>query len=433
MSGAASEHFPVATSRLPTLGSRLDALKGIGPGFDHLRVGLSLSILFWHSFGLSYGLAWTRQLPILPFKPLLATLLPMFFALSGFLIMGSALRIASLKTFITFRVLRILPALAMEISLSALVLGPLMTAYPLSVYFGSPELPAYFGSLIGRVSYVLPGLFLSNPAPEVVNGALWTVGPEILCYILVSLLILLGLFRDVRSMLVVTVVYLVACIATDVWDSAPIYEILPTKVLILAFFCGNLLYLLRHRIPFDWRLAFAVGAATLIFVALAQHSESFRLLMYPAASGAAYVVAVIGLTRLPPLPFFHRGDYSYGIYIYGYPIQQTVVHFFPDLRSGLINFAIALPLTILFAVMSWHLVEKPVLNLRKKILRNEGREATADMSSRGVNTRKITFGLALLGYAVFVADAAKVFPLRPIARTMLGKPAQEESKARPQF
>ena len=416
-----------------TLGSRLDVLDGEGPSFGHLRIGLSLSILFWHSFGLTYGLEWTQALRLWPFKPLLASLLPMFFALSGFLIMGSALRIASLKTFITFRVLRILPALASEISLSALVLGPLMTAYPLSIYFSSRDLPAYFGSLVGRVSYVLPGLFLTNPAPEVVNGALWTVGPEILCYTMVSFLILIGVFRRVWPMFAVAMFYLAACMFTDAWDSAVIREILPTKTLILAFLCGNLLYLGRYHVPFDGRLGIAVGFATLGLLSCVQYDQSLRAFMYPAAAGCAYMVAVIGLMQLPRLPFFHRGDYSYGIYIYGYPIQQTITHFLPEHRSWSINFAIALPLTLVFAVLSWHYVEKPVLNLRKIILKKSTPEHSKKATPAIAQSRNWLLGAALLAYGIFVADAARVFPLRPIARTILGKTTVQDAAPRPQF
>ena len=87
----------MSTSRL---GDRLSAYNGRGPGFDHIRIGLSLSILLWHSFSISYGLDYAERLPSFPVPPMLTALLPMFFGLSGFLVMASALR-ADLRTFIS--------------------------------------------------------------------------------------------------------------------------------------------------------------------------------------------------------------------------------------------------------------------------------------------------------------------------------------------
>ena len=145
-----------------TLGERLDGFKGIGPGFDHLRIGLALAILTWHSFGLSYGTAWVSTVPhfVLDF---LAILLPMFFGLSGFLVMGSALRTNDARTFITFRILRILPALFVEVMLSAVVLGGFVTTLSLKQYYTDPQFIEYFGLLMGSIKYWLPGVFVSNP------------------------------------------------------------------------------------------------------------------------------------------------------------------------------------------------------------------------------------------------------------------------------
>ena len=271
-----------------TLESRLQKFSGLGPGFDFLRVALALAILFWHCFGISYGFAWTRTaLPSLPFPPILAAFLPMFFALSGFLVMGSAIRTANLKVFITFRVLRILPALATEISLSALILGPIMTVLPLADYFSDPKFWSYFGSLVGRVQYVLPGLFVHNPMPYVVNGALWTVGPEILCYIIMAWLMLFGWYKSRPVMTLFTLAFLAMCIFSDRWATGTINEILPTKALIFSFLCGNLLYLYRARIPYSISLAILLFLASVGLNYAAQSSEFLRFTIYPAAAGFA--------------------------------------------------------------------------------------------------------------------------------------------------
>lgn len=112
----------------------------------------------------------------------------MFFGLSGFLVAGSAKRL-DLKNFLLNRSSRIFPALIVEIVLSALVLGPLVTTYPLAKYFTGLHFYTYFLNIFGVVQLKLPGVFLNNPVAEVVNSSIWTVPLEMGCYALISLLI----------------------------------------------------------------------------------------------------------------------------------------------------------------------------------------------------------------------------------------------------
>ena len=96
--------------------------------------------------------------------------LPMFFALSGFLVVGSAIRLSALTPFLLSRGLRIIPALATEITISALLIGSALTSLPLREYFTSRGLLEYFGSLTGRVVFELPGvIFIGNPNSVQVN------------------------------------------------------------------------------------------------------------------------------------------------------------------------------------------------------------------------------------------------------------------------
>src|ERR1700744_2350383 len=136
-------------------------------GFDYLRIVLAVGVVLAHSFLLPTGPAGENNWYFM-FAPLIV---PMFFALSGFLIAGSFERAKSLFVFFGLRVFRIAPALSVEVLISALILGPLLTDYSLRQYLAAPEFHAYFLNIVGEIHYVLPGVFLHNPN-NLVNGQL---------------------------------------------------------------------------------------------------------------------------------------------------------------------------------------------------------------------------------------------------------------------
>ena len=115
----------------PTILGQMEKGSGFTAGFDYVRTALALAVLVWHSYILSagsaalYRAAWSG-----PFRFLLAIILPMFFALSGFLVAGSLERTRA-HQFVVLRALRLIPALAVEVTLSALILGAFFTTLPL--------------------------------------------------------------------------------------------------------------------------------------------------------------------------------------------------------------------------------------------------------------------------------------------------------------
>jgi peptidoglycan/LPS O-acetylase OafA/YrhL len=171
----------------------MDETQGNGLGFDAVRLALAYSVLFVHAVAVAEGEAFFQTMWRGPLWPFLCIVLPMFFGLSGFLVAGSALRTRSTSVFMTFRILRIVPALSTEITLSALILGPLLTTATLYDYFTNKRFFAYFGNVIGRLRLELWGVFEHNPVPRVVNGNLWTLKPEFYCYALMLVLMLTGI------------------------------------------------------------------------------------------------------------------------------------------------------------------------------------------------------------------------------------------------
>lgn len=331
--------------------------RGAGPGFDLWRVGLSALVILLHSHQVSYGHA--AYLATGPFGPVFASILPIFFGLSGFLVTGSALRTRSVRIFLTFRVLRIIPALVTEVTLAALILGPLLTTVPLADYFSDARFFRYFGNIVGWIHFELPGVFTANPRPGTVNQNLWTLHPELECYLLMAVLMATRLIYDrtLTTLLlgVATSVGIAANVGFDMFELNGTY---PGPVLVYYFLCGVVAFhWRRHIIVNPWLFVAAVVAAYALLTL--RHNTFFvePLLIY--------IMIYVGMVRLPRVGFLQRGDYSYGMYLYAYPIQQTLVLLFPGTREWYYNFCLSIALALGVAALSWHLVEKPALALKR--------------------------------------------------------------------
>jgi peptidoglycan/LPS O-acetylase OafA/YrhL len=356
---------------MPSIGSVLESRKGVGPGFDTLRIGLAFSVIGWHSFHIVAGEP--HPLADLHFFwfPGYAVL-SMFFALSGFLITASAMRL-SLGNFILNRGLRIVPALLVEVMLSAIVLGAIFTTLPLSEYFRSDGFWRYFGNVAGFVSLTLPGVFETNPDHSV-NTSLWTIPFEIGCYILMAGLILGKCLHRPRLVLMLCAAFGATAIVIFLADPSSAFAsgLDPRSIfvgsggsrLFISFLLGIAIYLYRFDIEYSGRAALACLLFCLLVAAVGPLPGA--LLNVFVTPALVYLTAYLGVSDLPKLPFFDRGDYSYGVYLYGYPLQQTIVAVWPAHASVTVVFALAAFATTAFAMFSWHVIELPILKLRRR-------------------------------------------------------------------
>lgn len=354
-----------------TLEERLAIVNGRPTGFDYMRIVLACGVIGWHSIVTSYGGELQDAVQASNWRALTAIILPMFFALSGFLVAGSLERCATLVTFLGQRFIRIYPALAVEVLLSALILGPLLTTVSLAEYFTDEKFWWYLVNVTGHIHYLLPGVFLDNPNPGRVNGQLWTVPFELLCYLAIAVLAFLGLARH-RRLFVLAVALLWGVIVAGYLYRFGLGEgrapsNLPGYLLVICFLFGISLYLWRDKLPWSAALGVVsglVGGALLLFPMLGD---------FLAPLPIAYFTIWLGLANPRKIGLLQGADYSYGIFLYGYAIQQAWMSLSPALHHWYINIALALPTAALFAAFSWHVVEKPALGLRKPLKRLEDR------------------------------------------------------------
>jgi peptidoglycan/LPS O-acetylase OafA/YrhL len=336
--------------RISTLASGRDN------NFNLIRAVAASAVLVSHAF----PLAGVAKEPLEDWAPanLGRLAVAVFFSISGFFIAKSFDRRSSLVEFTVDRVLRIYPALLVVLFLSAFVLGPALTTLPLGSYFSSKETWRYVPDSLTliRIRWLLPGVFETNPSAAV-NGSLWTLHLEVGCYAFVVLAGLLGGLRG-KLRLGAAILFLAVYAAARIPSLAsppPLWA-----ELAFPFAIGVAFYAFRDHIPLHWVIAGLLAIAAWVAHATPLYREVFVLAL-------AYSAFCIGALRASFLLLYNRlGDYSYGIYILAFPIEQIVVLARPGIDPPALAVGAGV-LTLAGAILSWHVLEGPVLDRRRTI------------------------------------------------------------------
>lgn len=338
--------------------------------FDFLRFFAASMVVFGHSFWLS-GRDASEPLRLFSGSYDSADIaVHVFFVMSGFLIAASWLNSRSVLEFVAKRALRILPALIVSVLFAVLVVGPLATHLPLREYIAAPDTLSYLGNALLITEFRLPGVFESNPFPYTVNGSLWTLPYEVLMYATVLTLGLLRVFG--RSTALVGLALMMAVH----FHLIPTYEVQADLLrkatrLGMFFYAGVAFYLYRERIVWSWKLA-----ALLVVINLLSARSDYWQLMHVLT--LPYLTLYLAQLRIPRLAGFGKaGDFSYGLYIFSFPIQQLIMHWTQG-QLPLIPFMLLAFITSLAAAaLSWHLIESPALTLKRYLPRQRRSAATA--------------------------------------------------------
>lgn len=334
-----------------------DRLSGRDNNLNLIRVIAASAVLVSHAFPIALGRGAEEPLEALTGMSLGHHAVAVFFILSGLLIARSFDRGSSRVRFLTARVMRLFPALLVVLVLTVLA-GAAFTTLSAAQYFSAPGTLTYVprNLSLAFLQYPLPGVFEDNPNGPPINGSLWTLFYEVVCYMGVFALGIFGLLRRKVIFSVMFVALAAAYIWCNQWEPAGgiAYRLDLLVQLGFPFALGTLAYLWRERVVLDWRIAVALWL--LPFLAAGT-------LLLPLAITLAVGYSLLWLGFVPKgmlLGYNRLGDYSYGIYIYAYPMQQTMMHLFPQL-SPLENMLAAAPGTVLLAVLSWHLIEEGAL------------------------------------------------------------------------
>ncbi len=341
--------------------------------FDLLRLLFACMVLLAHAPELTDGSDAREPLNHLLHAPLTFGLVGIhgFFLLSGYLIVRSWLGAPVLLDFLQKRLLRIVPGYAVAVALSVGIVG-----------FVAPGMPRWFQHLPSG-HFMLSVMVLSAPlTPPVfprlhtagVNGSLWTITYEFRCYLLVALFGVTGLLRRLPSVWLV----LTACaLAVNVdlflavrlaWHGPLLLLGDPYRVfqLSLPFLLGGCYALYRDRLPFRVVPAVLAAVAGIACLYLPWARDPHHDL---ASSGVLLCAAYLlfGLAHLPwpvPTPLRRMPDISYGTYLYGWPIECLWISFVGG--SPWITFLVATPASLAMGWLSWTLVERPALRLKRR-------------------------------------------------------------------
>jgi peptidoglycan/LPS O-acetylase OafA/YrhL len=336
--------------------------------FDALRLVAAISVIFSHSFLIAEGTQNREWLIRLTGNQSILGLTGVFvfFAISGFLVTQSFEQTPNPLHYLTKRSLRIFPGLFVATLMSAFVLGSFVTDVPLGAYLTRAELYKYVigNTLLDQSVHELPGVrFVDNPVGLEINGSLWTLRLEFAMYLMVLALGMLRLLT-VRALLLL-LVFGMACLHFNMLDELEkwgwFFQLLSGWGWLVGFFAaGMILYMLRYTRIFDGRIALLALTGLVLSVPLHQF-----ILLFPVFG--CYLALWLALTpRLPVIPAARFGDLSYGLYIYGWPVEEAVMWFSGGRAVWWQVFLIALPVAAGLAFLSWHLVERPMLRLKPR-------------------------------------------------------------------
>lgn len=344
-----------------------DFTQGRDNNFNLIRIVAAFAVLITHSFALAIGTGEAE-----PFRESLGMTMgsiavDIFFITSGFLVTASLLTRQSAIDFIWARALRIFPALLVMLFLSVFVIGVIFTSLPIHIYLANSEIYIYLlkcSTLIAGVSYKLPGVFVDNPYKDAVNGSLWTLPYEVRMYaILVATWIFLRVLKNNRLeifRLTITSTAVAACIYLVLSIFVNYDQHQQLTRLFYMFFSGAAFYVLKERIV----LSHALFLFFTILLSLSVMTHSLIIFFVIYALTVPYILFYIAYIPAGHIRKYNNfGDYSYGVYIYAFPVQQSITALIPKISVLSLLFMSAIS-TLLLAALSWHLLERHALSLK---------------------------------------------------------------------
>ncbi|WP_392887982.1 acyltransferase family protein [Eubacterium limosum] len=327
---------------------------------DVIRFIAALLVIFSHAFPISQGEKSADFLARFTNGSLGlgALAVSIFFVYGGFLICKSVMRLEKSSKFFYARIVRIFPPLIFMVLIVTFIFGPFISNMGVVEYFKDTETYKYLLNCLLIPVHNLPGVFDNNIYKNVVNGALWTLPIEFVCYIICFFAYKFKILTKKHYFWILIFIFTSSIVLFCILP-LPQFYISILRAMIL-FFLGVGYYLYQDKIVLNIKIA----VVSCFFIILGRFIGLFDLIfvmLFP------YIMFVIGYgTKRKFSNFASHGEFSYGIYLWGWPVQQAICQFFGGKMNPYINAILAMIIALALGIITYFLVDKRIILQLKK-------------------------------------------------------------------
>lgn len=337
--------------------------------FDFTRLMAAIMVIIGHS-GFVLGLNANEYFGLLfGVKAIHSSAVCIFFAISGYLITKSFIKNPSTYVYFKNRVLRIIPGLCLFCLVSFVVIG---------VTFSYTDYKSYvinnynylFNVFLFPDNYKMDGVFETNSDANYINRSLWTLKYEFLMYLIILLFGVLGLLKEKIIYLFMSLLFVLFWLSQFINQSYQLPLNIELVLLIkfsFVFFCGSAFFFLETYFKEKNSVVFAAVLLLYFLMRFLMPASENRFLLLDVL----FPILTLCFCKLN-IPFINNsskfGDFSYGIYLWGYPVQQSLEYVYKDsfITHDIYLFSfVSIIVSLLFAIISWYLIESPFLKLKQ--------------------------------------------------------------------
>lgn len=338
--------------------------------YNVLRMIGAAAVMYGHMFvlmGMHAPVLYANEVNAIGFK--------MIMVLSGYMVTKSCINDSSAAHYFVKRFFRLMPGLLFYTLTAVFIIGPLCSALPAGEYFRHPYTWQYLYNVLLMPRFQLPAVFETNPYAYAVNGSLWGLPVEVSCYILIYI-ILKVLFRFKNRNAVFTFITIMICslnlIRIQFFPQSSFVFLGTDWIRALGlypyFFAGAWAALTGRKARYHIQAAFVLLVVSAFF-----HSDIYVVNELMAIIVLPYSILSFGEC---PDPVFascmKKTDITYGLYLWGFAVQQILVQvLLVEMQAEIsVNgmFLLAFAVSALFALIQWHLVERPSAWFMKRLL-----------------------------------------------------------------
>lgn len=336
-----------------------------------IRLILAIFVIIWHSW---FMLNLEVDIPY-QISYILGLAVPCFFVISGYLITGSAIK-HDLKTYFKKRLARIYPAYLFSIISTIILFAPITYTlnnggnFNLHKYIQDSNILLYFIKCLPfKSDSITFGTTLIQIHANVWNGSAWTLKYEFICYIAIVLILfiltkIIGKKENITKLifgLYLSSIILSIILINPNTGLAYNNRIYVTEIYFISIFLGgSLAYLIKDKIKFSYKLLFISFIFCIIIMTILPYAWAMEISAIPMV----YIILCISIKLKSP-EWIKRNDISYGIYVYGWPIQCVIIYIITTYHITISLYSYMIICIILsagFATLSWFIIEKPILD-----------------------------------------------------------------------